>query len=80
MVDASQPANNQAGNHHEWVIERALVKILNGDRAGAKADLQEMPATRGYTREKPVNADVFATYDFDPWKTRAMMIEALFEL
>ncbi len=71
---------DQAGYHHEWLIEKALVKILAGDREGAKADLQAMPATRGYPHVQPISAHTFATYDFEPWKTRAMMIEKLFEL
>jgi len=70
---------NQVGDHHEWVIERALVKILAGDWAGAKTELQRMPATRGYTHEQPVSADEFVIYDFEPWKIRALMVEKLFD-
>ncbi len=71
-----------AGSKIEWTIEKALVKIRAGDRAGAKTDLQSIEATRYYLPYVPVpeSPHAFANYTFQPWKLRAMMIEKLFAL
>ena len=71
-----------AGSKIEWTIEKALVKIRAGDRAGAKADLQSIEATRYNPPYVPVpeSPHAFANYTFEPWKLRAMMIEKLFAL
>lgn len=71
-----------AGSKTEWTIEKALLKIRAGDRAGAKADLQSIQATRynpPYVAV-PESPHAFALYTFEPWKLRAMMIEKLFSL
>jgi len=82
IEDYDQSISSYSKTRMEWVIERALVKIRAGDREGAKTDLQGIRATRyePSTMDIPESAYLFATYTFDPWKTRALMIEKLFDL